>query len=293
MRMDKKTIRKKIDTATNDVFQSFIPASMQARASKGQELINAAQMQLPFWDETTRRIPNELVRSALFNARNRNRKRVYLRDADIEVIGDGRIQYTGEELRQFDEIVWLELIHLSRGQTAGKVIEFTPYSFCKAVQWPLNNNSYERLRESLTRMQATSLSVYSKRLKTGISLSMIPIFTWKDENGKTLSRYKVTIAPQLIELFGDTYFTQIEWQQRLSLSPGLATWLHGYFASHRTPFPVKLETLYKGSGSTTKDLKDFKRQTKEALEALVKVGFLKEFEIDKASLVHVVRAQYR
>jgi hypothetical protein len=271
----------------------WLPESIKERTKSAIKGINEReqqiQMQLPIWNDATRRIPNEIVRSALFKAKNRNTKREYLKDADVVVIGDGQIKYTGEELRQNDEIVWLELIHLARGVPAGQVIEFTPYSFCKAVKWPINNGSYTRLRECLTRMQATSLSVYSKRLQEGISLSMIPQFSWKNESGTPLSRYKVNIAPQLVSLFGDTYFTQIEWEQRLMLSPGIATWLHGYFASHRSPFPVKIETVYSGSGSTSKDMKSFKRQVKTALESLVEVGFIKEFAIDDSSLIHVTR----
>lgn len=265
---------------------------MQARVAKAEESLKVAQLSLPFWEEGTRRIPNELVRSALFNARNRNKKRTYLRDADIVVVGDGSIKFTGEELRQYDEIIWLELIHLSRGQAAGDIIEFTPYSFCKAVQWPINNGSYERLRASLVRMQASSLSVFSKRLKSGISMSMIPLFTWQDELGAPLKKYQVTIAPQLVQLLGDNYFTQVEWQQRLALPTGIATWLHGYLASHRAPFPIKIETIYKGSGATSEDMTSFRRQVKAALEKLVKIGFLNSYEIDNGNLVHVTRSYY-
>ncbi|SEJ01052.1 plasmid replication initiator TrfA [Nitrosomonas eutropha] len=246
-------------------------------------------IQLPLWPEDTRRFPNELLRSALFNARNRKEPRQYFKKAEIAVMFEGHITYQGEELRQDDQIVWLQLIHLARESSLGDAVEFTPHSFCKAIKWPIKNDSYERLRNCLSRMQATALSVYSNRLKRGVSISMIPVFEWQDENQSTLKKYRVQLAPDLIKLFDDVHYTQIIWQQRLSLPTGIATWLHGYYASHREPFPIKLETIKKGSGITTKRPAKVRELIEKALNALINVGFLQSWEII-GDLVHVKRA---
>lgn len=246
-------------------------------------------IRLPIWPEEERRLPNELLRSALFNAKNRHAPREYLKNTDIAVMFEGRITYRGEELRQDDQTVWFQLIHLARESSLGNTIEFTPHSFCKAVKWPIKNDSYVRLRECLNRMQATSLSVHSKRLKRGVSLSMIPIFEWQDEDKNTLKKYRVQLPPDLIQLFDDTHYTKITWEQRLSLPTGIATWLHSYYASHREPFPVKLETIQKGSGITTKRQAKIRELIEKALDALVKTGFLHSWEII-GDLVYVKRA---
>ena len=68
---------------------------------------------LPIWNDDKRGAPNEIVRSALFNARNKNQKRGYLKNIEIAIIGDGSIKYTGEELRQDDETVWLQIFAFS------------------------------------------------------------------------------------------------------------------------------------------------------------------------------------
>ena len=47
--------------------------------------------QLPLWPEEIRCAPNEFLRSALFNARNRNQNRRYLRQETLAIIGKGRI----------------------------------------------------------------------------------------------------------------------------------------------------------------------------------------------------------
>lgn len=245
--------------------------------------------QLPLWADELRCLPNEIVRSALFNARNRKQPRAYIKNADIAVIGGGRITYRGEELRQDDETVWLQLIHMAKEGPLGQITEFTPYSLCKAIQWPICKGSYDRLRACLHRMQATSLSVYSERLKSGVSLSMIPVFAWQDEDKQTLKKYRVQVAPQLVELFGDVHYTQMEWSQRLALPDGIATWLHGYYASHKTPNDIKLDTIKRGSGITTESPSRLRQLIEKALSELAKVGFLAGWEI-KGDLVLVTRA---
>ncbi len=261
----------------------------QQEPEKPAKSMAAKVIRLPFWPEPQRSAPNEVVRSALFNARNRKQKREYLSNAAIYVIGDGSITYTGEELRQDDETVWLHLIHLARNTPVGELVEFGPRQFCLAVGWPDTGQSYQRLRDCITRLQATALSVYSKRLKEGLSLSMIPFFRWQNAEGKRLKTYQVRIAPEMIEFFGEVNYTQVEWEQRLALSSGLATWLHGYFSSHREPFPVKLETIREGAGLTTERNDHLKEQIGNALDSLKEVGFLTAWKIEK-DLVHVTRA---
>ena len=247
--------------------------------------------QLPLWPDVMRSLPNEILRSALFNARNRKNPRLMMKSEPVAVIGDGRISYRGEELRQDDETVWLQLVHLARQHVAGQLVEFTAYSFCKNIEWSINSKSYNRLKECLRRMQATGLDVYSKRLEQGVSLSMIPFFEYEDsETRKSLPRWRVRIAPELVNLFGDNYFTHIEWAQRLKLPDGLATWLHGYFASHRAPHPIKIETIARGAGLTETDMPELRRLVKRALTNLVNCQFLIDFDIQK-DLVTVKRAE--
>ena len=246
--------------------------------------------QLPLWPDVMRSLPNEILRSALFNARNRNQKRVMMKNEPIAVVGDGRISYRGEELRQDDETVWLQLVHLARQHLAGQLVEFTAYSFCKSIDWSINKQSYDRLKECFRRMQASGLDVYSKRLERGVSLSMIPFFEYEDsETRKSLPRWRIRIAPELVELFGDNYYTRIEWAQRLQLPDGVATWLHGYLATHRVPHPIKIETIATGAGMTETDKPELRRLVKRALKNLVKCGFLSDFTIVD-DLVSVKRA---
>jgi len=267
-------------------------------ATIAESIVNQ-QLSLPFWPAKFRALPNEVFRSALFNARNKSRKREYLKEREIYVIGDGRITYTGEELRQDDETVWLQLIQLAKSQPLGESVRFTARSFLLAIGWPVKSQSYTRLRDCLTRLQATSLQVIVKRLddgnqkreEDGKAMSMIPAFEWRDpRTGAALKHYRVQLAPQLVDLYGGKgYFTRVEWAQRLDLPPGLATWLHGYFASHEVPFPIKLATIKAGAGLTTTTQKHLRELVKSALNELKRVGFLKDWSLDLSDLVKVER----
>lgn len=270
---------------------------IEAKAKKrsGSDVLTNQPLacRLPVWGDELRCMPNELLRSALFNAKNRNQARRYLENAEIAVIGESvRIVYTGKELRQTDELVWLQLVHLARSVPLGSAVEFTAYSMVQSLRRSRSKPSQqhvERLLDSLRRMQASSLSISCKRLGRTVSMSMIPKFEWEDIATRTrLTKWRAWIAPELAELFGNVHFTQLEWAQRLALSTGLATWMHGYFSSHRDPYPVKLSTLQVGAGCSTDNPSKFRQLVATALGELKRVGFLKHAEI-RDGKVHVDR----
>ena len=106
---------------------------------------------------------------------------------------------------------------------------------------------------------------------------MIPVLPGRRAQ-TDLEEYRVQVAPQLVELFGTDHFTRVEWEQRLALPVGIATWLHGYYASHREPFPVKLDTIKRGAGITTERAAKVREADRKALAELVNVGFLRSWE---------------
>lgn len=244
---------------------------------------------LPGWPETKRAAPNEILRSALFTARNRNQPRLYLKDVEVVVIGEGRVRYRGEELRQDDELAWLHLIHLAKDKPLGQCVEFTPYSFLKEIGWPPSGQSYQRLRTCIVRMVATAIQVSSTRLGLTVAVSMIHRAEFEDPEFRLpLKRWRIWVAPEMQILFGDQAFTLIDLGQRKALPDGIASKLHSYWSSHREPFPVKIATLQRLCGSEMIP-KHFKAQLTAALGQLVEVGFLRSWEISS----HLVVVQRR
>lgn len=278
----------------------------QARERKKVSLLSDKQLTL--WADAVRGAPNEIVRSALFAAKNRKQVREYLKGAVVAVVGEGRITYTGEELRQDDETVWLQLIHLARGNGLSTAFQFTPYSFCNSINWPINGQSFDRLGKCMTRLQATSLKISSQRLGDEVSISMLPGYKANRRKDGDGGLWTVRMHEELVFLFSGFQYTRVEWQQRLALPEGLATWLHAYYASHSEPFDVKIETLAIGAGLMTEvhqdgevgaaeqdakrkeRLRDVKKLIVKALAALRETGFLVDFEVTRSGLVKVQRA---
>ena len=240
-----------------------------------KKIIQKNENHLPRWNNNNRAAPNEIVRSALFNARNKNQQREYLKKAEIALIGNGSIKYTGEELRQDDETVWLQILHLAREHPLAEIIEFTAYSFLKSLNWPTTAFYYQKLEDCLNRMATTTLIIESERLGKACGVSIIRKYE-KSDNGNL---WRVWIEKEMKCLFDDSCYTLTEWEQRLSLPVGIATWLHAYIASHKKPHAVKIETIIAAAGLTVKQKFHATALIKSGLNELLKVGFLKKYKI--------------
>lgn len=238
------------------------------------------QLFLPFCTPEFRQVPNEIVRSALFTCRNRNTPRENYKKKSVAVIGDGTIIYQGEELRQDDEAVWMHLIYLAREVQLGEAIQFIPHAFLHDIRWATNGGGYDRLRTSLDRMAATGLTISSSRLDEGVNVSLIRKIEYASQaEGRTipLRVWRVWIEPEMRLLFDPEYLTCIRWDMYHVLRSGVAKKLFLYWASHRAPYPVKIETLM-DLCSTRTTRKEFRRVLSEALEELQAVGFLSNWK---------------
>lgn len=283
-------------------------ARKAARARKRDELAEQlAAGQLTLWPESERGIPNELVRCAVFSAKNRKERReVYRANAPlvVPVIGGGEVIYIGEELRQDDETVWMQLFHLSK-EARSPTIEFTPYSFLKAIKWPIKGASYTRLLTSIRRLASGSLEVYSSRFDKGVNTRLVAKY-WYSKGAEPWKVRLFDKEDELLFLF-DKLYSRLDWETRLALPEGVTTWLHGFFASHREPYDHKIETLAIGAGLLLESdddagldesariakrkarLREAKRIITKALEALQDSGFLERFEVTRGGLVRVTR----
>ncbi|RFA24376.1 hypothetical protein CAI21_21960 [Alkalilimnicola ehrlichii] len=263
-----------------------------------EERVNAVRaskvVQLPLWRDSSRSIPNEVVRSALFKAQKNGTPRRYYADESILVVGDGAISYRGEELRVDDEDVWLQILHLARLQPLGECVEFTAYSFLKELGWANTPYYYDKLKTAISRLKATSVTVESKRLGRALGLSLVKRFEWQASDSSRKKVWRIWIEPEMRVLFGEHYYTIIEWKQRQRLSP-IAKRLYDYYSSHRRPYPLKLRTLQDLCGSTTATTRKLRQQIRKALDEVKATGLLvpslpNQDWIDSNDLVHVARS---
>ncbi len=268
------------------------PSPGDESRTSADETSLAKALQFEFWGDRQRVAPNELLRSALFTVRNQNTARDYCKRKELAVLGGGDIRYTGQELRQDDHDVWLELLHMSRSIPLGNAVEFERAEFLRRIGWSKavrpSKRYYDKLFDSLERLSATNLLIRSKRLGRGIGVSLIAKFEYQDDEGKNLRRWRIWLDPEIRDLFAPHYHTRLYWEQRQQLSD-MGKWLHGFFGSHRAPFPQKVTTIRDHCGSTAKHLNRFRATLKKALDELVEVGFLASWSIDGNDCVVVKR----
>lgn len=255
-------------------------------------------IQLPFWPDAARAVPNDLARSALFSVRNHNDPRKYVKNQAIAAFGDNRIEYTGEELGQDDEDVYMQIQHLARGQHSDDPVVFRPGALLKELGWANCGSTYTRLRDCIVRLSSNTLEINCRLGVFGGSL--IRKFAYKPDhagdqdpeniNAKlAIGYWAIWLEPEMVQLFSPSAYTLLDWSQRLKLRP-LAKWLHGYYKSHAEPFPIRVSTFHEKTGSKTKRLYHFRGQLRSSLDQLVAVGFLLSWRIDENDLVHVKRA---
>jgi len=248
---------------------------------------------LPDWPKKTRGVPNFCLRSALFGVFKRGRRRA-VKGEIITAIKSISIRYTGWRLDQGDFDVMAQILHLQNHhleRTQENYIRFEIKTFLRAIGRQPGKSGREWLKDCIRRLTATAVEINvdtNNRIMDGKYIyagSLVDEFYYNHRE----QTYFVKINPKLATLF-DAGWTRLQWQQRLHLKTGLAKWLHGFYASHREPFPLKIITLKQLCGSDYKRLVDYRRNLRKAMDELIKVGAIQKWEIDAKDKLHVQRS---
>ncbi|MBN3839257.1 plasmid replication initiator TrfA [Burkholderia sp. Ac-20349] len=253
---------------------------MRGRAAARKQSPAKPQQQLGFWSERVRGLPNALARSALFTASGKTELRAQYTRHEVVSVKGITVYYTGEELRQDDQDVFLQAVHLTRLFPLGNQIEVSGHALLTALGWGRSKPNYERLKRTIARLVEGTIWVSFDDGRTGYTGRLIDKLKWRDdsETGERV-RWKLFLDQDIVALFGENMFSLIDWEQRLSLS-SLAKWLHSFYFTHREPVAYKVETIHKLCGSKAKHLAKFRYKLRESLDELVAIGFFSEARID-------------
>ncbi len=248
---------------------------IQQHDEKENHVLSPSQLTFPGWEEGVRGTPNALLRGALFSATQGRSKRFFEREL-IASLDGYEIRYTGIQLTQSDLNLWETILHISRNRPLGQESGLSLYEILKNMGRGQSSRDYERLKKSLARLRSADVEITIKGNKTYFG-ALCGISGELDE--KTDS-YRFKFSEGLICLF-DKGWSKLDYDQRKTLGDKpLALWLHGLFSSHARPYPIKVETVHKLCGSSTKNIKHFKLNLKTALNELVEIGHLKSFVIE-------------
>jgi len=251
------------------------------KSSKADTVGNMPPQQMPLWEERVRCLPNPMARSSLFCVGSKKPRRQFQNEV-IASLEETTIRYTGSELRQDDESVFLQLCHLARGRCVDEMIEFSAFSMLKELEWGDSARAYQRLRECIDRLKANALKVgFNIDGKTvEFSGSLIRKFARSDVRGQR-QQWKVWLEREVIVLFGHTITSEIEWSMRSKLNGELAKWLLGFFGTWDENLPAEIATLRRLCGSSCASITAYRQMLREALEQLKKVGFLHDWRTDR------------
>ena len=249
---------------------------------------------LPVWHEKTRGVPNLCLRSALFGVIKRGRRKA-VKGEQVAAVKGINIRYTGWRLDQGDFDVLAHALHLASKQqeeSTGGLVQFTAKGFLRGIGRKSGKSGRDWLKDSLRRLTASAVEIKAE-IKHGSGVdsytyagSLIDEFYYNAQD----STYFLKINPKLSSLF-DSGWTKLQWQQRLHLKTDLAKWLHGFYASHRAPYPVKVATLKHLCGSECNRLSDFRGKIRIALDELIRSGILVTWKIDQQDKIHVQKSK--
>ena len=241
-------------------------------------------VQLPLWPEPVRAVPNGFLRSALFGAIAKGRRR-YINGEDLAAVDGVTIRYKGERLDQGDLDVWESVLHAVRLQELGSQCRVTSYALLKLMGKTDTGKNRATLQTRIERLRANAIRMKQGRYSF---IGGLVDEAYKDEETQ---EWVIVLNPKLRALYGADQFTQIEWAVRHELDgKPLAQWLHGFYASHAKPFPLKVETLHRLCGSEARTMRFFAVDLRKNLDAVAEAsaahgeGF--SYEI-RGDLVHV------
>ena len=222
----------------------------------------AEPVRLPAWPDAVRAVPNGFLRSALFGAIKRGARR-YMQDELVAAVDGVEISYTGQRLDQGDLDVWESVLHVVRMQELGSQCRITSYALLKLLGKTDTGSNRATLQTRIVRLRANALTVKQGRYTY---IGGLLAGAAKDEETQ---EWVIELDAKMRPLFADDGFTQIEWRVRQALSgKPLAQWLHGFYASHAKPFPMRMETLLKLSGSESESPRSAQQTLCKALDAV-------------------------
>ena len=258
-------------------------ASLAAERQAPEE--TALRVQLPIWAEPERLSPNAMLRSALFGCA---RHRSFVKDALIASWPDVDIRFSGETFNQFDESVWMQIVHLFREQSEPEDLKVRFYAkpFCRMLGSKYTGGkNIALLRQSLVRLRGGTLLISHNGMEYGGGI--LHDFTHDEDLGFIV----VTLNPKYLHLLSAGH-TRLPWETRKALPTGIATWMHRYVLSHRatprSPHRIGVEQLRKLSGMGS-SLKEFRRHLKRTMELLMSHNVIDSWEVTPNDALCIVR----
>lgn len=197
------------------------------------------------------------------------------------------IYAVGHRLDQKDQDIYLECMAVALANINAQVT-FSHREILGALGISVSGEAVQRLRDRLNKMVSTALFLKRRDNRTG---------RWKTYSGNLLNWSEDSSGVMSIKInmdflvFLQSDFTAIDWQERLGINSALAKWMHGYYSSHKNPFPINVRKVHELSGSTSTKMFSFRSELKKSMRELASIGFInpEKSGINKSDLLVIDR----
>lgn len=253
----------------------------------------------PSWGEDKRAVSKQLARSALFHVTDQRSPRRQFKDHVIKSWVRTEIRYSGEELRQDDQDVFMQLVHVMRKQNLGDEVVVMGCDLLKDLRWSDKQADYERLFKCIARLLEGTVWVwnpdnrgtklYGSHLLHSVEGSDADqaekeklraegkLTPEQEKLNPARTIWKLTLNKNLANIMSNDSLTLIDWIRHLSLTP-TAKWFHVFYSTHREPFAMSPALFKELSGSVQKNLSTYRQRIHKTFAELIEKGFLESYE---------------
>lgn len=205
--------------------------------------------------------PHALLRSSIFGVVMKG-KRKHFDKVLLPSPPEFTLRYTGLQLDQNDEDVWLELVDMLKYEPTGSSVTTTLLELLRRLGRTDTGPNRSVLLGQLMRLRATAISVYASSGACYVG----GLIDTAELDGNT-GKLDVWLNPQIAALFTGGRFARMRLDVRRGLSP-MSKWLYGYYSSHIQPGPIAVKEIHRLSGSSATNLSKFKYSVRDALKEL-------------------------
>lgn len=245
--------------------------------------VDSAQMPIPFdldgWSHGQYVIPTVLLQTALFRiAHKKNDQRPMYEDellADVKDVGF-ELRFTGRSLDQYDEDVYLSLIHNAKHRGFGARIPVTLRGLLRDMGYNDGGANCLRLKASFKRL--VNANVYIKFGGLKYVGHLVESILSDEAAGET---YAFRLNTDMAKLFATENRTALQSNERQSIKYPAARWLHTVLeASNEDHLVLSKVKLWQRSGSLCKAVYHFTPILTKALGELKSLNFITRYKID-------------
>lgn len=241
-----------------ELLRKTVSPTEEASEARRQIELDMPGLQYPQLRQTVRIMPSDFNRTSLFHVGSNNLPRRFCKNEKLGRVGDGvTIYYQGEELRQTDEAVFRQIIHVARGKKPWEWISLKRCNLikdAKGTQRHLGGKDTKEHHDTVMRLRAGVLLIQSKRRGAFITCNLLAEYEGVGDE------QRVRIDPRIALLF-DSY-AALDEAIIYSIS-GVAQKIYNFIQTipHSGIHPILIKNLFELCyGRTEYLIKEYRRQ---------------------------------